>query len=446
MERDAGRVDVLIAGGGVAALEATLALRALAEDRVAITLVAPESDSVYRPLAVAEPFRVGEVRRFPLRPLVNAAGAELRQGSIAAVDPDRYVAIAEGGQEELPYQVLLLALGAVPRAALPGALTFRGPEDGPALAALLEQALEGQLRSLVFALPAGVTWPLPLYELALLTGTLFTDRGTTGLELTLVTPEEAPLGLFGSRASEAIRELLETRGIALRTHSTPMSFEEGALRLAPEGEIEGAAVVALPRLEGPRLAGVPCDPQGFVPTDEYGRVGSEVDVYAAGDLTQFPVKQGGIATQQADTAAASIAARVGADVEPIPFKPVLRGLLLTGMVPRYLRAQVGTADSVADTEALWWPPAKIVGRYLAPFLAERLGLPETPPRTGAEDVSVELELSVGEPESTLRRITTPSRTTSSRITARPALVTHLSSFGSSTTTSAGGSGDGPLAS
>jgi sulfide:quinone oxidoreductase len=403
MERDAGRVDVLIAGGGVAALEATLALRALAEDRVAITLVAPEPDFVYRPLAVAEPFRVGEVRRFPLRRLVEAAGAELRQGSIAAVDPDRRVAVAEGGQEELPYQVLLLALGAVPRAALPGALTFRGPEDGPALAALLEQALEGRLRSLIFALPAGVTWPLPLYELALLSGTFFTDRGTTGLELTLVTPEEAPLGLFGSKASEAIRELLETRGIALRTHSTPMSFKEGALRLAPEGEIEGAAVIALPRLEGPRLAGVPCDPQGFVPTDEYGRVGSEVDVYAAGDLTQFPLKQGGIAAQQADTAAASIAAQVGAAVEPIPFKPVLRGLLLTGMVPRYLRAQVGTADSVADTEALWWPPAKIVGRYLAPFLAERLGLPETPPRTGAEDVSVELELSVDEPESTPRR-------------------------------------------
>ena len=70
---------VLIAGGGVAALEATLALRALAPERVGITLVAPESDFTYRPLAVAEPFRVGEVRRFPLRPLVEAAGAELRR-------------------------------------------------------------------------------------------------------------------------------------------------------------------------------------------------------------------------------------------------------------------------------------------------------------------------------------------------------------------------------
>ena len=118
-----------------------------------------------------------------------------------------------------------------------------------------------------------------------------------------------------------------------------------------------------------------------------------------GDLTQFPLKQGGIA-QQADAAAASIAARVGAAVEPMPFKPVLRGLLLTDMVPRYLRSEVGTFDSIVDTEALWWPPAKIVGRYLAPFLAKRLGLPETPPLTGAGDVSVEVDLGASDAAST----------------------------------------------
>ncbi len=396
MERGASPVHVLIAGGGVAALEATLALRALAEDRVAITIVAPESDFTYRPLAVAEPFRVGAVRRFPLRPLVEAAGAELRRGSVAAVDLDHGVAVAEGGQEELPYGVLLLALGAVQREAVPGALTFRGPQDSSALATLLERVVAGELRSLVFALPADVTWPLPLYELALLTGTYFSERGTTGVELTLVTPEEAPLTVFGARASEAIRDLFETREIALRTQTTPVAFAGGVLSLMSAGQIETEAVVALPRLEGPRLPGIPCDPGGFVPTDDFGRVGSEVDVYAAGDLTQFPIKQGGIAAQQADVAAASIAARAGADVEVTPFRPVLRGLLLTGTVPRFLRTPLGTADSVADTEALWWPPAKIVGRYLAPFLAERLGLPETPPRIGAEDVSVEVELGVHE--------------------------------------------------
>ena len=100
-------------------------------------------------------------------------------------------------------------------------------------------------------------------------------------------------------------------------------------------------------------------------------------MYAAGDATQFPLKQGGIAAQQADTVAAEIAARVGADVEPEPFKPVLRGLLLTGMVPRYLRGEPGTAKSAVDTEALWWPPSKIVGRHLAPFLAAKLGLTQS---------------------------------------------------------------------
>jgi sulfide:quinone oxidoreductase len=388
MER-AGQVKVLIAGGGVAALEATLALRELAEERVTITLVAPESDFTYRPLAVAEPFRVGDVRRFPLRSLVEASGAELRPARVASVDPNRSLIVTEESAE-LSYEILLLALGARPREAVPGALTFRGPEDVAALGAILERAAAGELRSLSFAVPVGVTWPLPLYELALLTKNYMVQRGTMKVAITLVTAEESPLAIFGIEATDAMRELLETRGIRLRAQRAPVRFEDGLLRLAPDGEVEADAVVALPRLEGPRLAGIPSDRHGFVPTDDYGRVGSELDIYAAGDLTQFPVKQGGIATQQADTAAASIAARVGADVEVAPFRPVLRGLLLTGMAPRYLRSQLGTAQSIVDTEALWWPPAKIAGRYLAPFLAARLGLPETLPRPGAEAIAVEV--------------------------------------------------------
>src|SRR5438270_8586009 len=85
-------VQVLIAGGGVAALEATLALRALAADRVEIELVAPEREFTYRPLSVAEPFRVAEMRRFPLERLVHAAGARLREGSLASASTGQHVA------------------------------------------------------------------------------------------------------------------------------------------------------------------------------------------------------------------------------------------------------------------------------------------------------------------------------------------------------------------
>jgi sulfide:quinone oxidoreductase len=381
----------VIAGGGVAALEAALALRALAEERVALGLVTPEREFTYRPLAVVEPFQVGEVAQVPLRRVTEAAGAELRQGTVVSVDPDRHVFVTSEG-DGLSYDLLLLALGARPTPGVENALTFGGPKDGPAIAAMLEETVTGAVRSIVFALPLETRWPLPLYELALLTGTYLTDRGTRGVTITLVTPEEAPLALFGAEASEAIGELLQLRGIELRPRTVPLRFEGGALHVGPDAAIEADRVVALPRFEGLRLPGIPHDRHGFVSTDDFGRVLSEQDIYAAGDMTDFPLKQGGIAAQQADAAAAAIAARAGAPLEPTPFRPVLRGLLLTGMAPRFLRAEAGTTPGL-DVEPLWWPPAKIVGRYLTPFLAARLGLAETPVGPLHEGaIPIELEL------------------------------------------------------
>ena len=71
---------VLIAGGGVAALEAALALQALAEERVSVELLAPEPHFWYRPLSVAEPFGLGEAQRFELSELAPKAGAILLFG------------------------------------------------------------------------------------------------------------------------------------------------------------------------------------------------------------------------------------------------------------------------------------------------------------------------------------------------------------------------------
>jgi sulfide:quinone oxidoreductase len=383
---------VLIAGGGVAGLEAALALRALAAKHVSVELVAPEEDFTYRPLAVAEPFRIAKIRRFPLARLVEETGATLLRGSVSEVDAARRVARTREG-DELGYDVLVLALGARPVEAVPNALTFGGADDGPALAAMLEDTLNGELRRLSFALPAGVGWPLPLYELALLTGTYLTDTGTRGVKVSVVTPEEAPLALFGAAPSDAVRELLEIRGIALHVSTTPLRFEAGMLHVAPDSRLEADRVIALPRLEGRAPLGIPHDRAGFVPTDSHCRVMRIDGVYAVGDLTEFPIKQGGIAAQQADAAAEAIAADAGAPIEPTPFRPVLRGLLLTGIFPRYLRSEVGKGVSTVDEEPLWWPPAKIVGRHLAPFLAERLRLSEAPPPAAREGVvTVEVEL------------------------------------------------------
>jgi len=387
---------VLIAGGGVAALEAALALRALAEDRVSVELIAPEPHFWYRPLAVAEPFALGEVRRFELSELAAATGARFSPGTLVAVDTGRRLAQTAAGAA-IPYDVLLIACGALPTPAIRGALTFRGPADTDKVVRLLDETAAGDVGRIAFAVPWGAVWSLPAYELALLTAGHLAARGLRDVGLTLVTPEDEPLQLFGLTASETVRELLETRGIAVHTGAHPVEFADGELRLVPEGKIVADRVVALPRLRGQRIHGLPQTVDGFLPVDPYGRVHGLDDVFAAGDITSFPLKQGGIAAQQAETAAETIAACAGADLKPRPFRPVLRGMLLTGTRPRYLRHEItggfGEA-SLASTEPLWWPPAKVVGRYLAPFLAERAGveLPrETPSAPGAVPVDVQID-------------------------------------------------------
>ncbi|MEO5576527.1 MAG: FAD-dependent oxidoreductase [Gaiellaceae bacterium] len=367
-------IRVLIAGGGVAALEATLALRALAGKLVAVELLAPEPHFWYRPLAVVEPFGGGHVQGVELVELARACDAQLTLGALAAVDADRHVARTASGAE-IEYDALLVATGARPVTAVTGALTFRGLADSDLLLALLEELEEGGARRLTFAVPGGVSWPLPLYELALQTAVRL--RARPDVELALVTPEVTPLGVFGDWASQAVAALLRERGIRVYTARHPVSFEDGWLALAPTGAFAADRVVALPRLEGVSIPGLPHDADGFIPVDSSGRVRGRDDVYAAGDATAFPVKQGGLAAQQAVAAAETIAGVAGAAIRPQPFRPVLRGLLLTGGRPFYLRAEVGErADetSTATAEPLWWPPGKVAGRHLAPFLAERAGI------------------------------------------------------------------------
>jgi sulfide:quinone oxidoreductase len=143
--------------------------------------------------------------------------------------------------------------------------------------------------------------------------------------------------------------------------------------LAGDRRIDAGRTIALPVPFGPAIEGLPADPEGFIPVDEHARVQGLVDVYAAGDVTTSPIKQGGLAAQQAVAAAETIAAHHGAGVNPQPYRPVLRGMLMTGGHRRWLRAPVGDTPgcSEAAMQALWWPPAKIATRYLAPYLMDR---------------------------------------------------------------------------
>lgn len=375
MRAAASRARVLIAGGGVAALEALLALRERAGEQLEATLLAPRPDFTYRPLTVVEPFAPGSVPSLPLADVVAERESRLVRDALAAVEADAGVAITRGGAR-LEWDELVVAVGARPQPVVPGAITFGEPAGVAAVADLVAAVRSGNARRIALIVPEGIAWTLPLYELALQLGAERDPQGH-GPELLLVTAEHEPLGAFGPETAAATRELLGARGVHLRTASMVETYEDGLLWIDLEGAAEVDAAIALPRLRGPAIEGLAKDEDGFLPVDGFGLVQGEDHVYAAGDACAYQLKQGGLAAQQADVVAAHIAWRIGAGTRPAPFDPVLRALLITGAEPRFLRSRVMRGGEEHDVdqvarEPLWWPPAKIATRYLAPYLAERL--------------------------------------------------------------------------
>jgi len=362
--------NVLIAGGGPAALEAALRLHRLAGDSVSTTLLAPDTDFTYRPLSVLAPFAAGRAWSYPLARIAGDAGFTHVRGTLARVDAVERV-VETTDDQRIAYDVLLIATGAVPARPYAGATMFTGSAaDAEMLHGLVQDVEGGYTRSIAFVAPSEVTWPLPLYELALMLAERAFEMGVD-VELHLVTPEAAPLGLFGPEAAREVESLLKTAGIVLHTSARVETVEAGHVRFGAGGhELTVQRVVTLPRLDGPAIAGLPADAQGFLVTDALGRVIGVPGVFAAGDITAFPIKQGGLACQQADAAATQIASDAGAGVSPEPFRPVLRGMLLTERWARFLRRDAAGSGEHADVagRALWWPPTKIAGRELAGYL------------------------------------------------------------------------------
>jgi sulfide:quinone oxidoreductase len=366
--RSSGAAEVVIAGGGVAALEALMALHELARDRMKVTLVAPDPDFVYRPMTVAEPFGLGHARRYPLEQIASDFGARLVRASVIAVRAgERRVVLRSG--DALSYDTLVLAPGARMLPAFDDAIAFGAPDSSAAMRGLLDAVEQRRARRVAFVAPSLAGWTLPIYELAIMTGRLVRDRALDA-QLILVTPEPRPLAGFGAGPSAIVARLLIAGGVEF-IGSTYADVQRGAVRLIPGGRVvpvDGA--VALPLVRGPELEGVPAEPDfGFVPVDRHGRVAGLEHVYAAGDATDFTIKQGGLAAQQADAVAEHVAAHHGAAVTPEPFTPVLRGMLFTGDQPRFLGTAPG--EEAVSAQPLWWPPTKIAGRHLAPYLFER---------------------------------------------------------------------------
>jgi sulfide:quinone oxidoreductase len=335
-------------------------------------MCSPREDFIYRPFAVGAPYGASRPMRYDLTELAERCGAALHRATVGSVDGEAQRVRTHDGRE-IPYDHLIVACGTRLLAGISGAVTFWGVPDDPRVEDVVRDLRERKLRRVAFTMPGGASWALPLYELALLAERELSKHDVEGASLVVVTPEEAPLCLFGRAVSERMGELLAERGIEVVAGAMPINFEQGRISLSPRATVEADAVLSLPRMEGRRIGGVPHDLGGFIPVDERCRVRGMDNAYAAGDVTSFPVKQGGIATQQADVVAEAIAAELGCEVEPEPFDPVLRGVLWTGADPLYLSGHLagGHGETSQAGEEPPWDGAvegKIVSRHLTPFL------------------------------------------------------------------------------
>jgi len=369
--RDPGAGRVVIAGGGIAAVETLLALRAAPRGaELQVTLVAPGDQLEYRPLSVLEPFGPAPVRRYPLARICAEHDATLVADAVAAVDGEAG-AVRLGSGAALPYDALVVAVGARRSPALADAHTFLAETDGDGTHWIVRELEQRTVRSITFVVPERAGWSLPLYELALLTARHAAARGIGNVALTLVTCEPEPLAIVGGDASAAVARLLGVADVRVLAGRRATAWDGRIVTLDPpdaEGPLVADRVVALPRLGGPAIDGLPCDADGFVEVDAHMRVRGLDGVYAVGDATTFPVKQGGLAAQQADLAAALIARAAGPDPSR---SAVLRSVLLTGSRPLYIQALIEgdrpKASSVSETPP-WSPPQKVAARYLAPYL------------------------------------------------------------------------------
>jgi sulfide:quinone oxidoreductase len=365
--------NVLIVGGGVAGLEAALALRDLGGERIATTMVAPNPEFAYRPMSVREPFGYALARRYPLDEIARDIGVELRVDSFKWLDPEQSVLHTEAG-EQLSYDALLLALGARMYDRFEHVLTVDDARLDELLHGLIQDVEGGYVHRLAFIAPERMGWPLPIYELALMTAARAQDMNIE-LSITIATPEDAPLAIFGPGASDAVWQLLKDNGIFTITSAHCEVPEPGRVAINPGARhLEADRIVAMPELHGPSVPGLPGGSVGgFIPVDVYCKVPGIDRIWAAGDATDFAIKHGGIAAQQADVAAQAIAALAGVAEAPGPFNPVLHGILLTGGRPQYLSAHVagGHGSSSQATDApTWSPPSKIAAKHLAPYLEE----------------------------------------------------------------------------
>ena len=256
----------LIVGGGMTADAAAKGIRRHDADG-GIVLVGAEQHPPYKRPPLSKGLWSGGAEEKIWKKTDEVPGVDLRLGRrITSVDLDARTATDDAG-DEYAWEKLLLATGGSPRR-LSGddskVVYFRTLDD---FHALRERVGEGTRATVVGG--------------GFIGSELAASLAGAGAQVTMLFPEPTiGFRLFPSDLGEFVTQYYRDKGVEVRTGQT----------VADAAELEGDVVIAglgiVPNIELAEAAGLPVD-NGIV-VDEHGRVGGRDDVFAAGDVANYP--------------------------------------------------------------------------------------------------------------------------------------------------------------
>jgi sulfide:quinone oxidoreductase len=330
----AAKPQILILGGGFAALEAAFLLRMRLHDQVGIRVVSDQDAFVFRPNSIYVPFGAEPASLLTglARPLARRRIA-FEHGRVGEVDADaRFVGLRDG--QRFRYDKLIVATGADTHAGeVPGleqhAATIWTPQSMLEVRRRFHEARDaarrGERPRVLFLVPPNNKCSGPLYEIVFMFETwLRREHARDGVEIAWSTYEHGFIQAFGPRLHEVVRDQFATRGIDGHTDEAVTEVRAGEVVYA-DGATRGYdhLIAFPPYVAAVDYPGFARDERGFLATDLATRlVQGHDDVYAPGDAGDFPIKQAFLAFLQADTVAEHIAAEVTGRAFESPFDPV----------------------------------------------------------------------------------------------------------------------------
>ncbi len=288
--------SIVVLGGGVGGQVVANELRRLLPKEHRVIVIEQHRQHAFAPsfLWVMTGDRRSEQVTRDLRELVRP-GVEVIEANIRAIDlANRRVQL---DRDAIAYDYLVVALGAeLAPETIPGladaAHTFYTLDGAARLQTALEAVAGGTVAIVVSALP--YKCPGAPHEAAMLIADVFRRRGRADkVSVHLYTPEPQPMPVAGPALGDAVRQMLEQRGIAFHPSHKLTAVRGDARELLFEGKPPVAydLLVAIPPHRAPALireAGLAGE-AGWIPVDRQTLATRHDRVFAIGDVTTVPI-------------------------------------------------------------------------------------------------------------------------------------------------------------